>query len=135
MDVKRFSTTCIAGNVKVVNYELPKITFGKSLVDKSSFVPIADAVSSLTAGNRAHVEDGTNYDFPNGKDNGADISSRIPGRDIAEIYQEAVRSRQKLSEAVSEAQHVESHRKAIEASYENPTASGGPSESSSGGSK
>lgn len=131
MVVKRFSTTCICDVVKVINYELPNITFGKSLVDKSSFVPIADAVAGLTAGNRAHVEDGTNYDFPDGKDSGADISSRRPGRDMAEIYQDALIGRQKLREAVSESQRVESHRKAVEAAHANPT----PSEAPSGGSE
>lgn len=123
MSIKRYSTTAICGNVKVVDYELPIITFGKSLTDKSSFVPIADAVAGLTAGNRAHVEDGANYDFPDGKDNGADISSRKPGRDLAEVYQDAVRGRQKLADAVAERQSVEAHKKAVDAAYKASVAS------------
>lgn len=131
MGVKRFSTTCIVGLVKSVDYELPRITFGKSLVDKSSFVPIADAVAGLTAGNRAHVEDGTNYDFPDGKDSGADVSFRKPGRDIAEVYQDALRGREKLQEAVVEASRIESHKKSVDAAH----ADSAPSQGTSGGSE
>lgn len=118
MKVKRLSTTTIlVGDIRSIEYELPVISFGKSLTDKSSFVPIADAVAGLTAGNRAHTEDGTNYDFPDGKDNGADISSRRPGRDIAEVFQDAVQGRQKLQNALEESARIESHKKAIKAAH------------------
>lgn len=116
--MKRFACIDIINGSQFVDYEIPEIKFGKSLVDKSGFVPVADAIHALTSGNRAHVDDANQYDFPDGVDTGADISFRKKGRDLAEVYQEAVHGREKMLQKAQEAsvhnQRVNSVRKAHE---------------------
>lgn len=116
--MKRFSCIDVIHGSRFVDYEIPVTEFGPSLVDKSGFVPIADAVHSLTAGNRAHVDDSNQYDFADGVDTGADVSFRKKGRDLAEVYQDAVSGRKKMLESAQIAsehlQRVESSRKAHE---------------------
>lgn len=73
----------------LVDYKLDEnIDFGESLVDKSHFVPIAEAVASLNQNaNAAHIDD-LNYDFADGRDDGRSIpSSRNPhNREITQQY-------------------------------------------------
>lgn len=101
--MKRFARIDIINGSDLVDYKIPEIEFGKSLVDKSGFVPIADAVHALTAGNRAHVDDGNQYDFADGVDTGADVSFRKRGRDLAEIYQDVVQGRKEMLNKAQEA--------------------------------
>lgn len=135
--MKRFKTIDVVNGSTLVDYSIPKITFGKSLVDKSGFVPIADAVASLTSGNRAHVDDGNNYDFPDGVDTGIDVSMRRKGIDIAEHFQNAYKGRQKMEEAVKEGARRAQREKSIQdahktAGSDSSTVSGNNSGVSSG---
>lgn len=116
--MKRFACIDIVNGSELVDYNIPVIKFGKSLVDKSGFVPIADAVHSLTAGNRAHVDDANQYDFGDGVDNGADVSFRRKGRDLAEVYQEVVHGRKKMLETAQEASEHISRKKSVQSAHE-----------------
>lgn len=89
--MKRYSSisSIYSDKNNLVDYKLDEtINFGESLVDKSHFVPIAEAVSSLTQNsNAAHIND-LNYDFTDGVDDGRNIpSSRNPhNREITQQY-------------------------------------------------
>ncbi len=135
--MKRFETIDVINGSSLVDYSIPKITFGKSLVDKSGFVPIADAVASLTAGNRAHVDDSNNYDFADGVDTGIDVSMRRKGIDIAEHFQNVYQGRVKMEEAAKEGsrriQREKSIREAHKAAGSNPSAVSGNNSSTSSG--
>lgn len=135
--MKRFKTIDVVNGSSLVEYSIPEIVFGKSLVDKSGFVPIADAVSSLTAGNRAHVDDSNNYDFVDGVDTGIDISMRRKGIDIAEHFQNAYKSRLEMENAVKEGarrvRREESIKNAHKSAGSNPSAVSGQDSGSSSG--
>lgn len=126
--MKRFATIDIINGSSLVNYNFTDIEFGPSLVDKSGFVPIADAVHSLTAGNRAHIDDANQYDFADGVDTGVDISFRKKGRDLAEVYQDAVKGKEKMVAASQNAlEHIKREkdiRKAHETAGSDSTSSG-----------
>lgn len=115
--MKRFSKIDIINGSDLVDYKIPEIKFTKSLVDKSSFVPIADAVHSLTAGNRAHVDDANQYDFADGADTGVDVSFRKKGRDLAEIYQDVVQGRKEMLEKAQSAAIHDSLEKSVKAAH------------------
>lgn len=101
--MKRFAKIDVINGSSLVDYKIPEIEFTKSLVDKSGFVPIADAVHALTAGNRAHVDDTNQYDFTDGVDTGVDVSFRKKGLDLAEVYQDVVRGRKEMLEKAQQA--------------------------------
>lgn len=91
MKIMRFKTiNSFDGSTKEY-YDLVSCSeFEESLVDKSHFVPVAEAVRTLESSmDRAHVEDG-NYDFADGRDDGRSIpSSRNPhNREITQQFQE-----------------------------------------------
>lgn len=127
--MKRFSKIDIINGSDLVDYTIPEIKFSKSLVDKSSFVPIADAVHALTAGNRAHVDDGNQYDFADGVDTGVDISSRKRGRDLAEVYQDVLHGSKEMVEKAQEASVHAALKKSIKDAHK---AAGSDSSSVSG---
>lgn len=89
--MKRYSSinSIYCDKSNLIDYKLDEtIVFGKSLVDKSHFVPISEAVASLTQNsNSAHIND-LNYDFTDGVDDGRSIpSSRNPhNREITQQY-------------------------------------------------
>lgn len=135
--MKRFKTIDVVNGSGLIDYSLPEITFGKSLVDRSGFIPMADAVSSLTSSNRAHVDDSNNYDFADGVDTGLDVSMRHKGIDIAEHFQNAYQGRIKLEEAAKEgarrAQREKSIRDAHKAAVDNSSAVSGDQSGTSSG--
>lgn len=102
MKIKRFKTIDSFNGSSKEEYEVPVCSeFGESLVDKSHFVPISEAVRTLEGSmDRAHIEDG-NYDFSDGIDDGRLIpSSRNPhNREITQQFQEV----QELSKAAKNA--------------------------------
>lgn len=112
--MKRFKSIDVVNGSGMIDYSIPEITFGKSLVDKSGFVPIADAVAGLTAGNRAHIDDSNNYDFADGVDTGIDVSMRRKGIDIAEHFQNAYQGRLKMEEAAKEGARRVQREKSIQ---------------------
>ncbi len=115
--MKRFETIDVVNGSSLIEYSIPLITFGKSLTDKSKFVPIADAVAGLTAGNRAHIDDSNNYDFNDGVDTGIDISMRRKGVDIAEHFQNVYTGRQKLEKAAKESSRRAQREKSIQEAH------------------
>ena len=126
--MKRYSTIQTVGSeATIVEYTIPLKKFGKSLTDKSHFVPIADAVASLTAGNRAHIDDGRSYDFVDGKDDGRSFANRKRSRDIAEVFQDKVQGEQALNASISEARAREASKQASKKVYDEIMASSGSS--------
>ena len=126
--MKRYSTIqTIGSEATIVEYTIPSKKFGKSLTDKSHFVPIADAVASLTAGNRAHIDDARSYDFPNGKDDGRSFSNRKRSRDIAEVFQDTLKGTEALNASISEARAREASKQASKNAYDEIMASSGSS--------
>ena len=122
--MKRYSTIqAIGSEATLVEYSIPSKKFGKSLTDKSHFVPIADAVASLTAGNRAHIDDARSYDFPDGKDDGRSFANRKRSRDIAEVFQDTLKGTEALKASISEARAREASRKASKEAYDKIMAS------------
>lgn len=91
--MKRYSfiNSIYSDKSSLVDYKFDEnIEFGESLVDKSHFVPISEAVASLSQNsNAAHIDD-LNYDFADGRDDGRNIpSSRNPhNREITQQYLE-----------------------------------------------
>ena len=126
--MKRYSTIqAIGSEATLVEYTIPSKKFGKSLTDKSHFVPIADAVASLTAGNRAHIDDGRSYDFADGKDDGRSFANRKRSRDIAEVFQDVYKGKQALDASISETRAREASRRASKEAYDKIMASSGSS--------
>lgn len=122
--MKRYSTIqAVGSDASIIEYTIPVKKFGKSLTDKSHFVPIADAVASLTAGNRAHVDDARSYDFIDGKDDGRSFANRKRSRDIAEVFQEKLKGEEALNASISEAKAREASRKASKDAYDKIMAS------------
>ena len=129
--MKRYSTIqAIGSEATIVDYTIPLKKFGKSLTDKSHFVPIADAVAGLVAGNRAHIDDGRSYDFADGKDDGRSFSNRKRSRDIAEVFQEKLKGEQALNASISEAKAREASKQATKKAYDELMASSASSVSS-----
>lgn len=82
-----------------------KKVFSDSLSDKSRFVPIEEALSSLTPSNSMHIEENRNYDFPDGKDDGRSIPlGRKPAeREITNLFTEAQKGQASASQSISRA--------------------------------
>ena len=117
--MKRYSTIQTVGSeATIVEYTIPTKKFGKSLTDKSHFVPIADAVAGLTAGNRAHIDDARSYDFADGKDDGRSFATRKRTRDIAEVFQDTLKGNEALKTSIAEAQAREASKQATKAAYD-----------------
>ena len=130
--MKRYTTIQTVGSeASIVEYNIPTKTFGPSLTDKSHFVPIADAVASLTAGNRAHVDDARCYDFADGKDDGRSFASRKRSRDIAEVFQSKLKGEQSLNASISESRAREASKQASRKAYDEIMASTGSSSDTS----
>ena len=126
--MKRYSTIQTVGSeATIVEYTIPIKKFGKSLTDKSHFVPIADAVASLTAGNRAHIDDARSYDFADGKDDGRSFANRKRSRDIAEVFQDKVSGENALNASISESRAREASKQATKQAYDEIMASTGSS--------
>ena len=130
--MKRYSTIqAIGSEATIVDYTIPLKRFGKSLTDKSHFVPIADAVAGLTAGNRAHIDDARSYDFADGKDDGRSFANRKRSRDIAEVFQDKVKGENALNASISEARAREASKNATKKAYDEIMASTNSSANSS----
>ena len=130
--MKRYSTIQTVGSeATIVEYTIPLKKFGKSLTDKSHFVPIADAVAGLTAGNRAHIDDARSYDFADGKDDGRSFANRKRSRDIAEVFQDKVKGEQALNDSITESRAREASKQASKKAYDEIMASTASSADSS----
>ena len=122
--MKRYSTIqAVGSDATIVEYTIPTKKFGRSLTDKSHFVPIADAVAGLTAGNRAHIDDARSYDFADGKDDGRSFANRKRSRDIAEVFQDKVKGENALNASIAEAHAREASKQATKKAYDEIMAS------------
>lgn len=82
-----------------------KKEFGDSLCDKSHFVPISEALASLTPSDSMHVDESRNFDFPDGKDDGRSIPlGRKPSdREITNLFTAAQKGHASASQSISRA--------------------------------
>lgn len=130
--MKRYSTIQTVGSeATIIDYNIPFKKFGKSLTDKSHFVPIADAVAGLTAANRAHVDDARSYDFVDGKDDGRSFANRKRSRDIAEVFQDKLKGEQALNASIADAKARKASQDATKKAYDEIMSSTGSSVDSS----
>lgn len=87
--MKRFNTISIFGeSMKKLDYTIPEEPIGDYIVDKSHFVPNAEAIKNLTGNGAVSTSDLGMYDFPDGRDTGAKVPyTRQHGYtgDIAEL--------------------------------------------------
>lgn len=121
--MKRWITINPFDGSEIFDYELPKKEWDESIVDKSHFIPVAEALKNLEGNSSAMHADLTRFDFPDGKDNGMPLPpSRRPGADIAEVqeYVEAIdkSAKQKIADAVERQKAVEAMKKASQVQAE-----------------
>lgn len=121
--MKRWITINPFDGSEIFDYELPKKEWDESIVDKSHFIPVAEALKNLEGNSSAMHADLTRFDFPDGKDNGMPLPpSRRPGADIAEVqeYVEAIdkSAKQKIADAVERQKAVEAMKKASQVQVE-----------------
>lgn len=121
--MKRWITINPFDGSEIFDYELPKKEWDESIVDKSHFIPVAEALKNLEGNSSAMHADLTRFDFPDGKDNGMPLPpSRRPGADIAEVqeYVEAIdkSAKQKIADAVERHKAVEAMKKASQVQAE-----------------
>lgn len=67
--MKRYETINSIVGSKLVNYEIPDEPIGDYCVDDSHFVPISEAVKSIT-GSAGDLTQEFNFDYKDGKDTG-----------------------------------------------------------------
>ena len=128
MSVKmlRYRTLSVNGligdGVNLYDDELVFKHFGKSLVDRSHFVPTVDLTANtgnLTESDRVY------YDFPDGKDTGLKVPRVSRGKDIAEIIVEARESKSDVDKAIADAKSEKDYedriKKLVEGSSSSPS--------------
>lgn len=97
---------------KLIDYNVPAEHYTASLVDRSHFVPIAEALKSLDTAHDVQLH----YDFNNGIDDGRELPlSRKPGRDIAEYSRRVAELQEDAKKSIKKAQDFEAAKKAAEA--------------------
>uniref|UniRef100_A0AAU8AYE9 Uncharacterized protein n=1 Tax=Dulem virus 253 TaxID=3145730 RepID=A0AAU8AYE9_9VIRU len=121
--MKRWITVNPFDGSEVFDYTLPKKEWDESIVDKSHFIPVAEALKNLEANSASMHSDLTRFDFPDGKDNGMTLPpSRRPGADIAEVqeYVEMIdnSAKQKFNDALERQKAVEAMKKASQVQSE-----------------
>ena len=121
--MKRWLTVNPFDGSETFDYTLPKKEWDESIVDKSHFIPIAEALKNLEGNSASMHADLTRFDFPDGKDNGMVLPpSRRPGADITEVqeYVEMIdrAARQKMSDALERQKAVEAMKKASQVQTE-----------------
>lgn len=115
--MKRWITVNPFDGSEVYDYELPSKHWDESIVDKSHFIPVAEALKNLEGNSASMHADLTRFDFPDGKDNGMVLPpSRKPGADITEV-QEYVQmidqsAKNKMQSAVEKQKAVDAMKKA-----------------------
>lgn len=100
-----------------------KKEWDESIVDRSHFIPVAEALKNLEGNSAAMHADLTRFDFPDGKDNGMVLPpSRRPGADITEVqqYVEMIdkSAKQKMNDAIEKQKAVEAMKKASQVQTE-----------------
>lgn len=121
--MKRWITVNPFDGSETFDYTLPTKEWDDSIVDKSHFIPIAEALKNLEGNSASMHADLSRFDFPDGKDNGMFIPpSRRPGADISEV-QEYVQmidkaAKRKLNDALEKQKAVEAMEKASQVQAE-----------------
>lgn len=115
--MKRWITINPFDGSETFDYDLPKKVWDDSIVDKSHFIPIAEALKNLEGNSASMHADLTRFDFPNGRDNGMVIPpSRRPGADLTEVqeYVELIdkSAKEKFNDALETQKAVEAMKKA-----------------------
>lgn len=121
--MKRWITINPFDGSEIFDYTLPKKVWEDSIVDKSHFIPVAEALKNLEGNSSAMHADLTRFDFPDGKDNGMVLPpSRRPGADIAEVqeYVEMIdkSAKDKVNSALERQKAVEAMKKASQVQTE-----------------
>ena len=121
--MKRWITINPFDGSETFDYTLPKKEWDDSIVDKSHFIPVAEALKNLEGNSAAMHADLTRFDFPDGKDNGMILPpSRRPGADISEVqeYIETIdnSAKTKMNEALERTRAVEAMKKASQVQSE-----------------
>lgn len=86
--IKRLSTINLTSKVSILEYDLPKTLDSPYIVDDSGFVPMSEAIKSLSRiGSTTEADVNASYDFPNGVDTGIKVPiQRMHGvSDITEV--------------------------------------------------
>lgn len=110
--MKRWITINPFDGSQTYDYELPKKVWDDSIVDRSHFIPVAEALKNLEGNSASMHADLTRFDFKDGKDNGMLIPpSRRPGADLTEVQEYAQKideaAKQKMAEAVEKQRAIE----------------------------
>lgn len=107
MSMKRYDcVSSLPGVMSLVDCSLVvEGDFGRSLVDKSHFVPVSEQVKALALHPQLGMTAGVGvFDFADGKDNGAPVPlARRLGTDIAELSQEIRSAQADVSAKVEQA--------------------------------
>lgn len=127
-EMKRYSVISVNGLIgDGENLYVDKLVFkhfGKSLADRSHFVPTVDLTANtgnITEGDRAY------YDFPDGKDTGLKVPRISRGKDIAEIIVEARECKSDVDKAISDAKSEKDYEDRIKKLVEGSSSSPSPS--------
>lgn len=108
--MKRLNTisTFDKTNVTTQDYIIPTYSdFPPSVVDKSFFVPDAEAVKRLASAPKLSSDEVRSmYDFPNGDDDGSPMPlTRRPGADLAELSNSILEKQSDISARLSALEH------------------------------
>ena len=114
--MKRWITINPFDGSETFDYDLPKDVWEDSVVDRSHFIPVAEALKNLE-GNASALHMNMNFDFKDGKDTGVELPpSRRPGADITEVqeYVEKIdrSAKEKVQSAVEKQKAVDAMKKA-----------------------
>lgn len=121
--MKRWITINPFDGSETFDYTLPRKEWDESIVDKSHFIPVAEALKNLEGNSAAMHADLTRFDFLDGKDNGMVLPpSRRPGADISEVqeYVEMIdkSAEKKMNDAIERQKAVEAMEKASQVQAE-----------------
>lgn len=121
--MKRWITVNPFDGSEIFDYIPPKKEWDESIVDKSHFIPVAEALKNLEGNSASMHADLTRFDFPDGKDNGMVLPpSRRPGADITEVqeYVEMIdkSAKEKFNDALERQKAVEAMKKASQVQSE-----------------
>lgn len=128
MSKKILRVSSFAYHVGKEEYKLPETPDSPYVVDDANFVPMAEAIKQLTAGNSGMSKEQLQYDFPDGKDNGKAIpfSRSAQFKDIAELSTEINNSQTDIQNKLDEAKRLNEFQEKVKADLQpsTPTPSG-----------
>lgn len=116
--MKRFNTiSCIPGLMSIVDYEEPVRERDRtSVVDKKYFIPLSEQRNQVFRS--LSSQDRQRYSFPDGVDDGRDVSMHRRGMDLAEMSTNLSNVRSELNERVEECNNKVHSLKRSKARYD-----------------